>query len=235
MNNNNSFQITFVIMKFLVVSIRKKMIAFSISLLVMISFTACFKNLPKTQIVYQNDFETYNLKGIEVSGWLNGNFGTLNDIKIVTYNNTKVLGRFNNCSADLMLHKLPTHSALHVEFDLYIHDNWKNDLWKMVFDNQVRLMTGFSNDSSIQQSYPNWIGNGSALSPAGSNAYDRELPGACRLANSLHGTSLYKMDIVFLHSDSTFHLNCSDAVKPFNDFCEVSWSMDNLRITTINF
>lgn len=213
------------------VFIRMMIAGFFVSML----FSSCIKNVTKQQVVYENDFEDFNLKGFVISGWLNGGFGTLSDIKIVNYNGTKVLGRFNNCMADLVVRKLPAHTAIHVEFDLYLHDNWKNDLWKMTFDNQDQLMTGFSNDSSVLQSYPNWIGNGSAPSPAGSNAFNRNLPGACSQISSPHGSSMYKIVSTVLHSDSTFHFTCSDATHPFNDFCQISWSIDNLKITTIDF
>ncbi len=232
MNNNTSFQITFVIMKFLVISIRKKIIAFSISLLAMISFTACFKNLPKTQIVYQNDFETYNLNGIVVSGWLNGMTGPVTDIRINSYNGSKVLGFLNNGKITLTLTKLPPHTAISVSFDLYIHNTWRNDLWKLEYDGVTQLLTGFSNDSTIQQSYPNWLGNGSALSPAQTDAYTIHLPGTCN--SSQYGSSMYKMVRTVLHSNPTFTLSCSDAGSNINDFCYRSWSIDNLTIYTIN-
>jgi len=201
--------------------------------LLMVSFSSCVKDLPKLQVVYQNDFEAYQLNTIQVYGWVNGTVQQINDIKIEDYNGNKVLGRFNNCLFQLTLNNLPIHNAISIQFDLYLHDKWKNDLWKMTFNGTDYLLTGFSNDSTIQQSYPNWLGNGSPLSPAGANAYTTNLPGACRLATSAHGTSMYKMVKTILSNGNTFQLQCSDAVHPFNDACELSWSIDNLKITTI--
>jgi len=200
----------------------------------MLSFSSCVKDLTKLKVVYQNDFEDYQLNSIKVSGWQNGTFGDINNIKIIDYNGNKVLGRFNNNIIQLTLTNLPKHTAISVQFDLYIHDRWKNDLWKMTFDGLDYLLTGFSNDSTIQQAYPNWLNGGAALSPAYSDAFTTHLPGVCRLASSSHGTSMYKIVRTILHTDSTFQLQCSDAVHPLNDDCELSWSMDNLKITTIN-
>jgi len=199
-----------------------------------VSFNSCVKDLTKLKVVYQNDFEDYQLKSIVVYGWINGIVQQFSDIKIEDFNGNKVLGRFNNCLFQLTLHNLPQHMAVSIQFDLYIHDNWKNDLWKMTLNGTDYLLTGFSNDSTIQQSYPNWLGNGSPLSPAGSNAFTTNLPGACRFAASPHGTSMYKMVNTIVNSDSTLQLSCSDAILPFNDTCEISWSIDNLKITTIS-
>jgi hypothetical protein len=197
-------------------------------------FFGCFKEVTKVSTIYQNDFEDVDLKSIVASGFTNGTFGPFNNINIVDFNGTKVLGRFNNGKIDLHLHKLPTHQAITVKFDLYIHDKWNNDLWKMVWDGNEKLVTGFSNFDATPQSYPNWIGNGSLLNPAGANSYNRNLPGACILASSSMGTSLYKMEQTYIHSDTSFSFSCSDAGNYFNLNCERSWSIDNLKITLIN-
>ena len=102
------------------------------------------------------------------------------------------------------------------------------------FEKARRLVTGFSNDPAKWQSYPNWIGNGSPLNPPGSNSFTKNLPGACRWVTNPNGTSMYKMERTEIHSDSTFTLSCSDAGEFFNLNCDRSWSIDNLKIYTIN-
>ncbi len=168
------------------------------------------------------------------SGFTNNSFGPFTDIKIVDYNGSKVLGRFNNGRIDLAIHQLPRHQAVSVQFDLFIHDKWENTLWKMEIDGQEKLLTGFSNFTAIQQSYPNWLGNGSTLFPAGANSFNKNLPGACSMASQPNGTSEYKMEQTFQHSDADFSFSCSDAGNYFNLNCERSWSIDNLKITLIN-
>lgn len=197
--------------------------------------SACTKNVTKVTNIYENNFDDVSMKNIVASGFdRNNNFGSYSDISIVDYNGSKVLGRFNNARIDLVLKQLPLHQAISIQFDLYIHDKWADDVWVMGMDGNQKLVTGFSNFDATQQSYPNWKGNGSPLNPAGANAYNRNLPGACSLAAQPKGTSQYKMEQTILHSDSTFTLSCSDAGNYFKMNCERSWSIDNLKIQLIN-
>ena len=190
-------------------------------------------NVPKITEVYNNNFELYDQKGIQVQGHINGVFQLFKNINIVDYNDTKVLGDFNNSKIDLKLDSLPLHNTLNIQFDLYIHDNWRNDMWKMEFDNKEVLVTGFSNNKDCQQAYPNWINAGYALNSAGSNAFDLTLKGACRYFKIVGGTSLYRMERTIIHSDSTFKFSASDAGEFFELTCDRSWSIDNLKISAI--
>ena len=212
----------------------KSVLRYSVPLLIGISLLySCTKSLTRINTVYFNDFENFNLNTIEVSGWLNGLFGPVSDIRITDYNGNKVLGRFNNARINLKLNNLPTHQALRVEFDLYLHDKWKNTLWKMSFDGFDQLLTGFSNDSMVKQAYPNWLGNSMPLSPAGADAFNTNLPGLCSLISSSRGTSMYKIVRSIAHSNKIFQLACSDAGGIHNDTCTRSWSMDNLKISVL--
>jgi hypothetical protein len=184
-------------------------------------------------MVYFNDFESGEPNSIETYSWLNGSFGPTADKRIVTYNGSKMLGRFNNGLILLNLTGLPPHQVLQVEFDLYIEDKWRNDLWKMTFDGADVLLTGFSNIDSVKQAYPNWLGNGTSLSPAGANAQNTQLPGFCSLASAPNGTSIYRIVRTIEHKGDTFQFVCSDAGGVLNDFCQRSWSLDNLKISVI--
>ncbi|MBI2283781.1 MAG: hypothetical protein HYU71_08750 [Bacteroidetes bacterium] len=193
--------------------------------------TACFKSLTVTNIVYQNNFESSQLNDLKVYGWNNGLFGQVTQPRISSFNESKVLGMLNSNQIKLNLSNLPAHQSLRVEFDLNLHNKWKNDLWAMQFDGNYRLITGFSTDPGIQQSYPNWIGNGSALSPAGVNSETTSLPGICSLINSPTGSTRYRIVTTIQHTASTFDLDCNDAGGVFNDTCQRGWSMDNLKIS----
>lgn len=212
----------------------QKGLVFSVFSLFLLGFGGCFKEATKVGVVYFNNFEDYDMKDIEVFGFTNNNWGQFKSISILDYNGSKVLGRFNNGQIQLKLHKLPKHQAINVQFDLLIHDNWKNDAWVLETEKVRRLVTGFSNDPAKWQSYPNWIGNGSPLNPPAANSFTNNLPGACRWAANPNGTSLYKMERTEMHSDSTFTISCSDAGEFFNLNCDRSWSIDNLKITVIN-
>lgn len=192
---------------------------------------SCTKSLTVTNIVYENNFDDRNLKDIVVSGWNTNGFGPVTDPRIWNYNGQTVLGKLNSNLVQLSLFNLPTHQALRVEFDLYLHNQWQNDLWRMTFDGRELLVTGFSNDSTVKQSYPNWIGNGTPLTAAGADAVNTNLPGVCNLITAARGSSMYRMVTTIQHSSNQFVLTCNDAGGAFNDTCRRSWSMDNLKIS----
>ena len=193
----------------------------------------CVKNLTNIKTVYENNFEDANPKGITTAGWLSDySFDVFPFKKITNFHNQKVLGTFNNSSVNLTFDTLPSHTIIRVEFDLYLHDNWQNNLWIMKMDGEYRLITGFSNDSTIQQAYPNWFNNGST-SPAGNQAQEIYLPGACSKKNSIRGTSVYRIVHSLPHNKKTFALALSDAGGARNDTCTRSWSIDNIKIITL--
>ena len=212
----------------------KKGLVLCIFTLFLASFTGCFKEATKVGVLYFNDFEDFDMKNVEVFGWSNGVFGKKPAVSVTQYNETRVLGRFNNTRVDIVIDKLPKHQTISVQFDLYFHDIWQNDVWRVAFDGTDKLVSGFSTDPAKWQSYPNWIGNGSALSPAGANAFSTNLPGACRLIGNPKGTYHYKMEFTEYHSDNKLKIDMSDAGEFFNLNCDRSWSIDNLKIYTIN-
>jgi hypothetical protein len=194
---------------------------------------SCTKDLTDIRIVYENNFDKGDPKDIVTAGWINNySFGVFPFNKITTYQNQKMLGVFNNTRIDLHVGDLPIHSIIKVEFDLYIHDSWKNDLWKMSFDGKDRLLTGFSNFTNIEQAYPNWLNSGPTF-PQGNQAQEIFLPGLCSLEKSTRGTSKYKIVHTMLHQSSDFDLTFSDAGGGKNDTCGRSWAIDNLKITTL--
>lgn len=204
---------------------------YTLLFLAILFLSGCFKSLTHTNVILAADFENAKLYPLEVSGWDNGSFGPVKDTRISFFNGTKVLGKLNSNLIQLNLTGLPDHQVLRVEFDLYIHDKWKNDLWKFTIDGADQLLTGFSNDSTVKQSYPNWLGNSSPLSPAGRSAINTDLPGGCSPINSAHGSSLYRIISTIPHNAQTVTISCSDAGNFFNDTCQRSWSIDNLKVS----
>lgn len=191
----------------------------------------CTKNLTVVNVVFDNDFSSEALGGLKVSGWNNGSFGTVPTPRVTQYNGNGVLGYLNNNIARLELNELPQHDILRVEVELYLHNDWKNDLWKMECDGETRILTGFSNDPSIQQAYPNWLGNGSALSAAGTNAQQIGLPGICNAATTKKVTNRYAIVQTFSHKNNQFTLQLSDAGGNVNDTCTRAWSINRLTIS----
>jgi len=199
----------------------------------LILLTSCTKDLTDVTVVYENNFNNGDPKGIVTAGWLSDfAFGIFPFNKITNYKNLKMLGVFNNTRIDLHVDKIPEHAIIKVEFDLYLHDNWKNELWLMTFDGQNRLLTGFSNDSNTPQAYPNWLNSGPTF-PAGNHAQEIYLPGVCSLKDNKRGTSKYKIVHTMQHQSKTFHLSLSDAGAVKNDTCTRSWAIDNLKISAL--
>ncbi len=200
---------------------------------ILILLSSCTKDLTDVTVVYENNFNNGDPKGIVTTGWLsNFAFGEFPFNKITNYKNLKMLGVFNNSRIELDVPKLPEHSIIKVEFDLYLHDGWKNDLWILNIDGHNRLLTGFSNDSNTPQSYPNWFNSGSTF-PAGNQAQEIYLPGLCSLKDNKRGTSKYKIVHSLPHSTKTVKITMSDAGGNKNDTCARSWAIDNLKISAL--
>lgn len=196
--------------------------------------SGCTKTLTQVYTVYSNDFNSRDIKGVEVAGWQpNGQFGSFPaGSKFFEYQSSNMVGRLNNSIVGITLNDLPPHAVVRVEFDLYLHEIWKNNIFVVKIDDNYRLLTGFSNDSSVLQSYPNWIGNGTPLSPAGNLAQEIYLPSTCG-RNTLRGTSHYKIVHSMQHTAATVKFNCSDSGGIPNDTCTRSWSIDNLKIIVL--
>ena len=212
-------------------------IIFSLALLLL--FSGCTKNLPKEQVVYQNNFE----KGRERIKIFAGNNET-NAPLLFAFNNSKILGPLNHNAVflafpdgGLKLDSLPVHELILIEFDLYIHDQWKgndglrSDFWTLLIDGQRVYTTTFSNTPGTSQSYPE--PEGSSFYP-GANSENGNLPGICTLKCVDNGTALYHFAWKFKHSNQTMQLALSDLVVE-TDTCLKSWSIDNLKITCISF
>ena len=201
--------------------------------------SACTKNLTQKNLLYSNDFETGELRGLEIYS-VNGIIYTT---MIEDFNGSKVLGRFNNNTIRIELNSIPTHNAINVEFTLNIHDKWdgiflgatnRPDIWNMSVDGSSVLTTTFSNSPSNKQSYPNFYQSGTPFPPK-SNSQDSALTGICALKGIAGGSSSYKIVKTFVHSGRQFTFQCNDALQPFNSLCLKSWSIDNLTITAIQY
>jgi len=67
--------------------------------------------LSRDELIYDNDFES-------------GNINEIDGAAISTYNNTTVLGDFNNDGFTLHLENTGDHNYVFISFDLYIHGTW---------------------------------------------------------------------------------------------------------------
>jgi hypothetical protein len=128
--------------------------------------------LSRDELVYENNFEDYKLDKIDGGS-------------ISIYNNTNVIGNYNNDGFTIHLNNLGAHDYVYISFDLYIHGSWdgnfngfnlndhgyedKPDLWIMELRPDMnnyqsldfhQFKTTFSNSECwpnycFRQSYPN--------------------------------------------------------------------------------
>lgn len=203
-------------------------------------FTAC-KGIQKETEVFNSDFE----RGIPVN---------VVDGKIEQYNGSGVLGRYSQSGFVVQIKNLKAHNLIRISFDLYIHDTWDGnttgsdgrDIWIMNIDGGSNLYATFANGTCINctQSYPDpqpaFFNNlfNFALNRPNSNAIRTDLPGACKLKDVKGGTSMYRIQRTIEHTGSTLDLGCFGQLEdsdPANKNCNESWSVDNMRITAIEF
>lgn len=207
--------------------------------IVLISFllASCAKGPQKESVYYFNDFENQDLHNIS-----NANISGFND--------SRVLGRYNNSGFKLSFYQLPKHDMLEISFDLYLHDSWDGvlngdnlggpDIWQMYLDGNLFINTTFSNQdcpvqSCVSQSYPANYPNSNNAPKSG--AYRRDLTGVCHLAGQVGGSSQYKIVKTIRHTGQVFTLECLDKLKQLNaksPICDESWSVDNIKVKLIN-
>ncbi len=219
-----------------------------IFLLVLITLFSCSKSdelLQRNELVYNNDFESGNLDAIDGA-------------QLMTFNNTTVLGNYNNDGFTLNLNNIGAHDLIYISFDLYIHDSWDGnfngidpdqaDAWfiELISDfdagtsNPSNLWgTSFSNSVCnpvfcLRQSYPE-VFPFDNLPREGSS---RLLPGFCSLESDEDGTSLYTIEKGFEHTGNALLINFYDRLyqpNAIDEKCDESWSLDNLKVRVITF
>ena len=132
-----------------------------------ITINSCsYPEMTRNEIVYENNFEEKNLKNIDGGGF-------------IEFNNSTVLGNFNNDGFTLFLENVGSHDYVFISFDLYIHGSWDGnfngfsendqpDKWTIEFNPDMdlfkdpssdRYVTTFSNSPCwsnycLRQSYP---------------------------------------------------------------------------------
>ena len=203
-------------------------------IITIIAAAACRKGPQEQAVVFSNDFESGSLENI--SGGL-----------LTTFNNSSVLGRYNNGGFGLRLNDLPEHDLVEVSFDLYIHDSWDGndadpdgpDKWTLEIEGVNYIHTTFSNKecpyTCFPQSYPFDYLNSNQQPKNG--AYLSDFPGACHWSDRPRGTTLYKIVKRIRHSSRSFSMRSFDELVQTNTeepLCDESWSVDNLVIKTIS-
>ena len=178
--------------------------------LILLLINSCsYPEMIRNEVVYENNFEDNNLSKIDGGG-------------IINFNNTNILGNFNNDGFTLFLDDIGDHDYVFISFDLYIHGSWDGnfngfpendeaDKWIMEFKPDMDLykdpssdnfITTFSNSPCwsnycLRQSYPEPY-------PFENNpktgSFKVDLPEICK--NSFFGgpTSMYQLEKGFKSS-----------------------------------
>lgn len=199
------------------------------------------KDIQKETIIYFNNFES-------------GRIEDINNPKIESFNGSRVLGRYSEGGFVLQLKGVRPHDMIQISFDLYIHDTWDGndtgsngrDIWIMNIDGGSSIYSTFANGACINctQSYPDpqpgYVNNSFifAQNKPNSNAIKTDLPGACELKDVKGGTSMYRIQRTFPHTDNKLDLGCFGQLEhpdPSGKNCNESWSVDNIKITAIEF
>ena len=212
-----------------------------------ISLFSCSRSaeLRRDELIYNNDFE-------------NGDLTEIDGGAIMTFNNQKVLGNYNNDGFTVHLNNIGSHDYIYISFDLYLHDSWDGNfnniepdqpdswfielrpdiesyptipfnIWESTFSNSV-----CNEIYCLRQSYPDIFP--SENKPRLGSA--TQLPGLCSLANNNDGTSMYKIEKGFEHSGNALLIRFYDKLYQPNavdEKCDESWSMGNLKIRVITF
>ncbi len=173
----------------------------------------------RNELIYQNNFESQDLNNIDGGGFM-------------SFNNTTVLGNFNNDGFTLFLDEIGDHDYVFISFDLYIHGSWdgnlngftdndKPDKWIMEFKPDMELFkdpssdnftTTFSNSPCfdnycLRQSYPETY-------PFENNpktgSFKVNLPKICPTSYFGEKTSMYQLEKGFKSSGNSLVLRFYD-------------------------
>jgi len=115
-------------------------------LIIFLLINSCsYPEMIRNELVYENNFENDNLSKIDGG-------------EISTFNDTKVIGNYNNDGFTLFLDEIGSHDYVFVSFDLYIHGTWdgnfngfqvndKPDKWILEYNPEMDLFKDNSVDS----------------------------------------------------------------------------------------
>jgi hypothetical protein len=188
-------------------------------IIVLIINSCSYPQIERDELIYHNDFETSDLSNID---------GQV----ISRFNNTNVIGDFNNDGFTLHLEKTGDHDYIFISFDLYIHGSWdgnfngftnndRPDKWIMEIDPEMdllknptndRFITTFSNSPCfpnycLRQSYPE---NYPFENNPKTGSFKVDLPKKCSSSFFGGNTTLYKIEKTFKHSGNAIIIRFHD-------------------------
>ena len=204
--------------------------------------SGCLRGQPEEEIIFELDFEDDRIS----QGENFMQFGGTASQQYFNFNGSRVLGRFATGGINIFFTELNEHDFVEVSYDLYIHDNWEGNGLRGNGEDVTILNIGpttvfFSSIINTQcidqsctevQSFPNIIRTRS--NPENADVADPTLPGVCKWAGEVGGSKKIRIEERRFHSASDLRVNIAADIKDAGaDFCNKSWSIDNLQIKTI--
>ena len=207
----------------------------------MCTLMGCLKGQLEETVIYEDDFESSPTAVIPPeNGFIQGGI-------IGEYEGTNVMGRYGRGGFFINIFELPEHDQVRITFDLYIHDGWEGnrpsvnggeDVFIMNLGNSTLYFSSIINTKCLGntcdgvQSFPNIIGGRN--NPENAGVAETGLPGVCLFANEVGGTKRIRIDRVHPHSANSLVLQIGADIKNAgDDLCNKSWSVDNIKITSI--
>jgi hypothetical protein len=209
-------------------------------------------------------FENFSISGAGGTSWAadqltDGTFGTSSPAITDAYNHsTHFMGRVDNTALFLIVPNPGSRYAL--TFDLYIIGSWDgqgqqaqngvygHDIWRASIrcgsptaaPSQVLLETDFSNQLTVQQSYPNWATTKGG-SKAGTGSYGQDLLGS-RNDPSVNTPTFRSFGDTEYHMSFSGANPCAAGQTAYFTFVvpnanlqsnyDESWGLDNVSIKT---
>lgn len=222
----------------------QKIRIYSLVLLTLL-LNSCISQDAEESLIYFNDYETNGpiYTGIDTP------FSSYDQVdeQFFYFNKSRNLGRFGTGGHTLNLNGIQEHQWIRISFDFYVHDKWEGnglrgntqDVIILNIDQRNVYFSSIVNtkcqtlDCDITQSFPNRIGE--ANNKENSGIEDPSLPGVCFFKDEIGGSKLIRYAEVFQHTSSSLEVNIAAGIKDAGtDLCLKSWSIDNMKISTIS-
>ena len=187
---------------------------------ILIIINSCsYPEIVRDELIYENNFENNNLDNIDGGG-------------LSEFNNSTVIGDFNNDSFTIHLNDVGDHDYIFVSFDLYIHGSWdgnlngfsnndKPDLWAIELNPGLNPVKDLSNDRFVTTfsnsvCFPNYCLRQSYPEPypfqnnPKTGIYKTSLPEFCQNSLFSSESSSYKIEKGFRSSGNAIVLKFYD-------------------------
>ena len=180
--------------------------------------------------IYSNDFQ-----GVVGSEWSS----TQTDIPPAD-STRRFLGRFADGIVSLSLTGVPSHSAMSLDFDLFIMSSWDGDgpepgtpdIWTVnVGGGPILLHTTFSNFPNRTQDYPGFYDDipGGAANPPKTGASEVNTLGYPGFLDFPGGDSIYHFSFLFAHTSDSVTINFIGG-PGLTSVSDESWGLDNVVV-----